>query len=123
MLVWVTSICIDNLLTMNRPTVPAVPNALALDEALQRSEPLADLRRRMNQSADCLRAVRTCLPEGLLPHVHSGPIDADGWTLLAANAAVAAKLKHLRPRIEAALVEHRCATAIPRIKVLQRQGP
>lgn len=74
----------------------------------------------MTQSAACLAAVRTCLPAGLLPHVQGGPIDAEGWTLLAANAAVAAKLKQLRPRLEAALDQQTCGTRTVRIKVLQR---
>ncbi len=106
---------------MNRPIAPAVPDALALTDALQRSAPLADLRRRMSESADCLEAVRSCIPAGLLPHLRGGPIDADGWTLLATNAAVAAKLKQLRPRLEAALVQRACAARTVRIKVLQRR--
>lgn len=96
-----------------------MPNALALGDALQRSAPLADLRRRMDDSARCLQAVLPCLPALLHPHVRSGPLDAEGWTLLAANAAVAAKLKQLRPRLERALVEQRCNSFVVRIKVLQ----
>ncbi len=102
-----------------KPHAPAVPDALALAEALQQSAPLADLRRRLNQSASCLEAIRPALPAGLLPLVQAGPIDAEGWTLLAANAAVAAKLKQLRPRLEAALVSNRCAAANVRIKLAQ----
>lgn len=107
---------------MNRPTAPAVPNALALTDALQRSAPLADLRRRMLESASCFEAIRPCLPEGMLPHIQAGPIDTEGWTLLAANAAVAAKLKQLRPRLEAALEHSGCATKVVRIKVLQNRN-
>jgi hypothetical protein len=31
--------------------------------------------------------------------VRAGPIDDAGWSLLASNAAVAAKLRHLLPRL------------------------
>lgn len=102
---------------MKRPQAPAVPDALALAQALQQSVPLADLRRRLNQSAICLETIRSTLPAGLRSHVEAGPIDADGWTLLAANAAVAAKLKQLRPRLEEALTLNRCAASIVRIKL------
>ena len=39
------------------------------------------------------------LPGGLDP----GPLDDESWTLLAANGAVAAKLRQLQPRIEQTL--------------------
>lgn len=111
---------------MNRPPVPgappAVPNALPLTEALRQSAPLSDLRRRLQESARRLEIVRHCLPPGLLPHIQAGPVDSDGWTLLAANAAVAAKLKQLRPCLEAALVAQACLGGVVRIKVLQGLG-
>ena len=37
----------------------------------------------------------------LMASVQPGPLDEDGWSLLVANAAVAAKLRHLLPRLEA----------------------
>jgi hypothetical protein len=49
-------------------------------------------------------------------------MDAEGWTLLAANAAVAAKLKQLRPRLEAKLAESACSATVLRIKVTQPAG-
>ena len=42
-------------------------------------------------------------PPALAPHVKPGPVDDEGWSLLAANAAVAAKLRQLQPRLEDAL--------------------
>ncbi len=107
---------------MNRPAAPAVPNALALSEALQRSVPLADLRRRLQESAICLNAIKSSLPAGLLPHVQAGPIDAEAWTLLAANASVAAKLKQLRPRLEQALTLQACPARVIRIKLSQQHS-
>ena len=38
--------------------------------------------------------VRPLLPAALARHVRPGPVDAEGWSLLAANAGVAAKLRH-----------------------------
>ena len=43
------------------------------------------------------------LPAALVPHVSAGPVDELGWTLLARNASVAAKLRQLQPRLEAEL--------------------
>lgn len=103
---------------MSRPVSPSVPNALPLTEALRQSAPLADLRRRLRESAQRLEWIRPCLPPGLWPHVRAGPVDADGWTLLATNAAVAAKLKQLRPRLEAALAAQGTPTPTMRIKVI-----
>jgi hypothetical protein len=109
---------------MNRQTAPAVPNALPLTEALRRSAPLADLRRRLRESLLCLETIRPALPPGLRAHVQAGPVDSEGWTLLAGNAAVAAKLKQLKPRLEEALVEAGCPARLIRIKVIQRDpGP
>jgi hypothetical protein len=104
---------------MSRSPAPAVPSALPLEEALRQSAPLADLRRRLRDSTRCLEAIRPCLPPGLRPHVQAGPVDAEGWTLLAANAAVAAKLKQLRPRLEAELAAAACPATVLRIRVLQ----
>jgi hypothetical protein len=107
---------------MSRFPLPAVPDALPLTEALRQSAPLADLRRRLRESAQRLETIRPCLPAGLLSHVQAGPVDDEGWTLLAANAAVAAKLKQLRPRLEAALALPGAPPVTVRIKVIQHAG-
>jgi hypothetical protein len=49
--------------------------------------------------------------------VRPGPLDAEGWTLLAANTAVAAKLRQLQPRLEETLLEHGWPAGSLRIKV------
>ena len=107
---------------MNRPLAPAVPNALPLTEALRQSAPLADLRRRLRESTRRLEAIRPCIPPSLLAHIQAGPVDDEGWTLLVANAAVAAKLKQLRPRFEDTLRAEAFAAPSVRIKVIQRHG-
>ena len=98
---------------------PLTPDALPLHDALGRSAPLALLRQRLRESTARFESLRGALPPALAPHVQAGPLDADGWTLLAANTAVAAKLRQLQPRLEAALLDAGWPAGALRIKVLQ----
>ena len=93
------------------------PDALRLDQALQRSEPLARLAQLMRDSNARFEAIRACLPAALTPHVKAGPVDEQGWSLLAANASVAAKLRQLQPRLEAVLRERGWQVSAVRVKV------
>ena len=93
-------------------------NVSPLATALRTSEPLARLAERLHESQRRLDCIGPLLPAGLAAQVHSGPIDADGWTLLAASPAVAAKLRQLVPRLQAALVESGFADLPMRVKVL-----
>ena len=71
----------------------------------------------MRASQARLDAVADVFPPPLRAHVRAGPLDDEGWTLLAANTAVAAKLRHLLPLLaEALLAKGWQATAI-RVKV------
>lgn len=97
-----------------KPMVPDVPK---VESALQRSETLASLMQRLRASQECLAAVKTCLPPAMAAHVKAGPIDEEGWTLLAANAAVSAKLRQLQPRIAAALAAKGIKVATIRVRV------
>ena len=90
---------------------------MRLDQALQRSEPLARLAALMRDSNARFDTVRPYLPTALAPHVKPGPVDAAGWSLLAANASVAAKLRQLQPRLEAVLHERGWEVIAIRIKV------
>jgi hypothetical protein len=81
----------------------SVPDPLPLQRALNQCEPLLRLQQRLAQSRARMDAVRPLLPAALARHVQSGPADDEGWTLLAGNPAVAAKLRQLQPRLEAAL--------------------
>ena len=81
------------------------------------SEPLSRLLLRVQASRDCLAAVVPVLPPELRGAVQAGPLDDSGWTLLAANAAVAAKLRQLMPVLNDALVAQSIAVAALRIKV------
>lgn len=81
------------------------PGTLPLGSALERSEPLARLLQRLQESRARFDAVSSLLPPGLREAVRPGPVDDDGWALLAAHGAAAAKLRQLLPRLEAALRE------------------
>lgn len=97
-----------------KPMVPDVPQVTA---ALSRSSPLASLLQRLRASQQCLEAVRACLPPALAAAVQAGPLDDEGWTLLAANAAVSAKLRQLQPRMAQALADKGHKVNAIRVKV------
>jgi hypothetical protein len=99
-----------------KPHTPT-PNALSITDALQGSVPLVRLREALRDSNARFEAVRPAIPRLLLPHVKPGPVDAEGWSLLAANPAVAAKLRHLGPRLEDLLREGGWSVCAVRIKV------
>ena len=91
--------------------------ALPLADALQASEPLARLAERLRESKRRFDCIAPVLPNGLAAHAQPGPVDAHGWTVLAANAAVAAKLRQLVPLLAARLVEHKFDDLPLRVKV------
>ena len=84
------------------------------------SAALASLGERLRESRAMLASVMPLLPGPLGDAVTPGPLDADGWSLLAANAAVAAKLRQLVPHLEERLRDAGHAVATVRIKVLPR---
>lgn len=100
----------------SRPS-PVTPDALRLEQALQQSAPLARLQSLMRESNARFDAIRAGLPAALAPHVKPGPVDETGWSLLAANPSVAAKLRQLQPRLEDLLREHGWEVSAIRIKV------
>jgi hypothetical protein len=85
--------------------------------AMHGSAPLARLRDALRDSAARFEAVRPAIPRPLLAHVKPGPVDAEGWSLLAANASVAAKLRQLVPHLETLLRESGWTVCAVRIKV------
>jgi len=100
--------------------VPVTPGATPIGDALARSAPLASLRQRLADSAARLDALRDVLPAALQAHVAAGPLDDESWSLLAANAAVAAKLRHLQPLLEQALQQRGWPPRTLRVKVAGR---
>jgi hypothetical protein len=99
---------------------PAVtPNALAIGAVLESSVPLVRLQKMLRDSTARFEAIRPHLPAALVPLLKAGPLDELGWSLLAANSSVAAKLRHLQPRLEQILQERGLQTSSIRIKVQQ----
>jgi len=97
---------------------PITPNAQSITEALRGSAPLARLRDAMRDSNARFQTIRPALPGLLADHVKPGPVDLEGWSLLAANGSVAAKLKQLTPRFEELLREAGWSATTVRIKVV-----
>ena len=93
------------------------PDALPIEQAIQRSSPLARLQHLLKESEARLGVVRSVLPAALAPHLKPGPLDEDGWTLLVANAAVGSKVRQLVPRLEDALRARGMQVKAIRIKV------
>ena len=96
------------------------PNALRIAQVLQQSAPLARLQLLLKDSNARFDAIRASLPAAMVPHVKPGPVDEVGWSLLAANASVAAKLRQLQPRLEDILRERGWQISAIRVKVLSR---
>jgi hypothetical protein len=113
-------ICIVTLLRVNPKPAPITPYAMPIERALEQCAPLARLQLLLRDSNERFEAVRSCLPSALLAHVRPGPVDDLGWSLLAGNASVAAKLRQLQPRIEATLRERGWQVSAVRIKVQSR---
>ncbi len=93
-------------------------NVSPLARAIESSEPLARLAQRMRESQQRFACVRDLLPEPLASQLRPGPVDADGWTLLASNPAAAAKLRQLVPELERRLITGQFAATQIRVKVL-----
>lgn len=71
---------------------------------MQGNVALASLLQRARESQARYAAVQPLLPPGLRDTVRPGPLDDDGWQLLVAHGAAAAKLRQLLPRLEQALL-------------------
>lgn len=97
-----------------KPMVPDVPQ---VTKVMGRSHQLASLMQRLKMSQACLEAVKASLPPAMAASLKAGPLDEDGWTLLAANAAVSAKLRQLQPRLIEALAEKGLKVNAIRVRV------
>ncbi len=97
-----------------KPMTPDVPQVTS---AMGRSNQLASLLQRLQMSQACLEAIRASLPPAMAAHVKAGPLDEEGWTLLAANSAVSAKLRQLQPRLIEALAKKGLKVNAIRVRV------
>jgi len=75
--------------------LPSNLPAQGIADALRSSAPLVRLGERMRQSNAFLAAVGPAIHAGLAAHIRAGPVDDEGWSLLCANASVAAKLRRV----------------------------
>jgi hypothetical protein len=99
-----------------------VPRPRAIADSLARDDGLAGLLARVRASQARLDALADVLPGPLRQHLRAGPLDDEGWTLLAANAAVAAKLRHLLPMLAETLVAKGWQATAIRVKVQSTQA-
>lgn len=80
-------------MSMRQPS----PTTLKVATALDRSEPLSLLLRRLEQARALFETVAPLLPPGLRSDVRPGQVDGEAWTLLASHNPAAAKLRQLLP--------------------------
>ncbi len=97
----------------------SVPSPTPVADVMRANSALARLGERLDGSRRRLRVIEGALPGTLLASIQPGPLDDDGWSLLVANAAVAAKLRQLLPRLEALLAQAGLPGRI-RIKLAQK---
>ncbi|MBA4218100.1 MAG: hypothetical protein IIA03_01565 [Proteobacteria bacterium] len=97
----------------------SIPSPTPVADAMRAHDGLSQLNVRLEASRRRLRTISPAIPVALLSSLQPGPVDEEGWSLLAANAAVAAKLRHLLPRLEALLVQAGLPGRI-RVKLLQK---
>lgn len=74
-----------------------------LEQVVDSAPTLAHLSAMARDTQNRLRAITPLLPVSLRPHIQSGGVENDVWCLLAANSAVAAKLKQTLPALSAHL--------------------
>ena len=100
-----------------------VPLARPLGDSLAGDDSLASLLARVRASQARLDALADVLPGLLRQHLRAGPLDDEGWTILAANSAVASKLRHLLPTLAETLVAKGWQATAIRVKVQSTLAP
>lgn len=102
------------------PMSPRSPLAgtLAFSDALSGHAPLAALLQRVRESRERYDVIAPLLAGGLRSAVRPGPLDEEGWTLLAAHGAAAAKLRQLLPRLDARLRDAGWTPVAIKVRVL-----
>jgi hypothetical protein len=93
-------------MSSRHPPKPASPAAhhVPLGAALHDNEALGSLLSRVRKSQERYQCIAPLLPPGLQTAVKAGVLDEAGWSLLADNAATAAKVRQLLPALTEALV-------------------
>lgn len=78
---------------------PEAPDPMDFGRAMSQHGTLAMLGQRLAASQRHLAAVTVALPGAMKRFVQAGTLDEHGWTLVADNAAIAAKLRQLHPQL------------------------
>jgi predicted DCC family thiol-disulfide oxidoreductase YuxK len=109
---------------MSRPAghAPRSRDTLAIRDAMGGSQALERLTQRLRESRLRLADLAAVLPPPLRDQVRSGTIDDQRWTLLAANAAAAAKLRNLLPLLADRLAAQGWPQRELRVKTLGAAG-
>ncbi len=103
------------------PAGPARPQPLA--ELLGRTDALAALRAGVEQIAALERDLAQLLPDYLAKSVEPGFIKEGALTIFAAHSALAARLRHLEPRLVADLQQRGWNVRTLAVKVRPRAEP
>ena len=103
----------------SRTRAPLPSHTQPIDQAMAGSEPWVALTQRLRASQARLDAVLPLLAPAMRACVKAGPIDDAGWTLLATNSAVSAKLRQMLPALEAHLRASGMASPALRVKMLR----
>lgn len=98
------------------------PRPSPIGQSLAGHDVLSGLLARVHASQAMLDALADVLPGALRQHLRAGPLDEEGWTLLAANAAVASKLRHLLPTLAETLAAKGWQATAIRVKVQSTQA-
>ena len=88
-----------------------------LEEVVDSAPSLAHLSAMALDTQNRLQAIAPLLPASLRAHIQSGGVEDDVWCLLAANSAIAAKLKQTLPALCAHLRSKGWNVNIIRVKV------
>ena len=92
-------------------------DAVPVMKAMSQAPGLAGLAQLAKHSADCLQLITPLIPISMRSGVQAGPLEEDQWCLIAANSAVAAKLRQLTPALAAHLRTHGQNVQAIRIKI------
>jgi hypothetical protein len=74
-------------------------SALPIVAAVQQQPTLARMVQQQHASEALWQSTQACVPVAMRGAVRAGPLQEGSWCLIAANSAVAAKLRQLQPFI------------------------
>jgi len=100
----------------------STPGTMGIDSALDGSVPLSRLLARVRESRERFAAISALVSPALLEQMRPGPLDEEGWSLLVANGAAAAKLRQMLPRLQETLAARGWPGPPIRVKVAPKES-